>query len=352
MVRQVELSKDAVESSTFLINQQQQISLLESELRHENDAFNELKRRYAIMSTEIGRQQALGRQQAAIEALEIREREFRKEIANITAENKRLVTSEGEIYDELCFMKSKHAVLKNAYESDILTLRSTTEGSLAVSQANAKEQKKLKVQLDNYMNRFNLIERGSSLVNEQKEESEKVIDDLKGDIRRLTDEIKRLKGDIQRKHTTSLVAIASRGQFQSDLFEAKKELEKCRKARTALQTTEDELRAEIVETEDYVDQLQSMIEDNDSHLLSMENAAKIKVAEVAAQDIIIKDLEFKLGAVVARGCTEEKQIEWDEREVVLRKAIEKSKKLQAHLSKCQTKIFDLENELETLQSGV
>lgn len=200
------------------------------------------------------------------------------------------------------------------------------------------------------MTRFKIAEK-------QFHETELEVIELKKKIEELNNEIKELKyynnqleKEIDKRSKLSLVAIAAKSSSDNDLKLIEKMLGKNKIASKRLQKENDDYKAEIKDMEEYIKQLQKMIEDANKIHLELENQIILKNTEIIGNNLKVEKIIEELNLFKVLGMTDEKQKEWEEREDAYKKMQEKSNKLTIQCRKYQAKIEELTEQVMTLEN--
>jgi len=350
-MQQTAITKDANDAATYIASQQQQIAVLNTELQSLQKEYILLQKKYDSVAGDLSKQHTLGRLQLQIDKLERSEFELNKLNTNLITKNQQLIASEAHLNDLLIMSNCKYNDLKKLYEKNVIDMKPVIESSLLNSKQNAEYIQSIQVTIDNNMNLFKLSE---NKFHEKCIEVEK----LKEKVKELTilsnnqeKEIKKLLKENDRKVRLSLVAIAAKSNAIEEAKLYERLLGKSKLCTNRLQNENNNYKVEINETEEYILQLQKMIEDSNKIHNELEKQLYIKTAELNQDKLLLTNLQEQVNLFNTVGLSESKQIEWKEREELIIQQKDRINKLAIQGRKYQSKVDELLRKIEELESN-
>jgi chromosome segregation ATPase len=349
-LQHLELAADSNEAAAVIATQQQQISVLDGELQESMEEYRKLKHKYNTIAGEVNKQQTMGRLQARVDVLELAEFTLRKEKKALLQSNQMLQVSEAALADQLKTAHSKFLDLKQLYEKNVADMKPQLEGTLEMSSKNRKELDMIKADVNSNMGRFKIAEAQFKEKEREAVELNKRVTELDAEVARQKHLIAQLNREVEKRTKLSLVAIASKSTAMEDLMHIEKMMGKAKIATTRLHKENDEQRQEIKDMEEYISQLQKMIEDSNKIHVELENQLAIKASELAAEVVQTEALKANQANFMAIGMSDEKQAEWEEREDQMRKMQERINKLTGQARRYQAKIEELSEQVMNLEN--
>lgn len=349
-LQKVQLSNEANEVASMISTQQQQIAVLDQELHASVDEYTALKRKYDNIMSEQGKQQTLARLQIQIDALEKNDREMSKEITRLKNLNQELTLSNSFLKDQLTISLSKFNDLKKLYDKNINDMEPVIQKNYNHSMENMKTLDLIKNDISVNMGRFKLSERQFEEAQEELIELRKIVTNLTQDLNDERKNNKILIKENQNKMKLCMVAVAAKMTSNEEIKILERSLGKNKIASNRLLKLNNEYKSEIGETEEYVGQLQKIIEDSNKIHQELERQIQMKNAEIAALEISEKELKEKYDTLQEVGLSAEKQVEWNEREETIARLNARITKLMVQSRKYASRVDELEQQVIVLET--
>ena len=314
------------------------------------EEYRALKNRYNTIAGEVNKQQTMGRLQARVDVLELAEFTLRKEKKALLQSNQMLQVSEAALSDQLKTANSKFLDLKSLYEKNVADMKPKLEDNLEVSAKNRKELDLIKADVNSNMGRFKIAEAQFQQKDEEATALKKRVAELDAEVTDQKYLIEQLNREVDKRTRLALVAVASKSGAMEDLLHVEKMMGKAKIATTRLHKESDEQQQEIKDMEEYIGQLQKMIEDSNKIHVELENQLALKSSELASELVQTEALKTNVANFMAVGMSDEKQAEWEEREDQMRKMQERINKLTGQNRRYQAKVEELSEQVMNLEN--
>lgn len=324
--------------------------MLDAELQDSMEDYRKLKLKYNTIAGEVNKQQTMGRLQARVDSLELSEFKLSTEKKALLQSNQMLQVSEAQLKDQIRIANSKFQDLKNHYEKNVAEMKPQLEGSLEISAKNRKDLDMIKSDVNSNMGRFKIAEAEFQQKQHEVEELRARVAVLDAEVASQKHTISQLNREVEKHTKLALVAVASKSGAIEELLHIEKMMGKAKIATTRLHRENAEQKQEIRDMEEYIAQLQKMIEDSNKIHIELENQVAIKASELAAEAFQTETLKTSLANFMAVGMSEEKQAEAEERENQIHKMQERINKLTGQSRRYQAKIEELNEQVMTLEN--
>ena len=352
--QQLEITQDANDASMFISSQQQQIAVLDNELQASHGEYILLKKKYDIIAGDVGKQQTLGRLQNQIDKLEKSDFENQRTITQLTGANQKLTLSESSLHDQLLIAHSKYNDLKKLYEKNIMEMKPVLESGLNSSKANQEVINNLKYEMSGIIGHYQLSEKQFKAQESELLQLRQEVSELKTITASQELMINQLKKDSEKRLRLSLVAVAAKATREDEAKLLERLLGKSKLISEKLKKENRDTKLEITETEEYILQLQKLIDD--SHVVheQLDNQVKVKETEMKGMELEIQKLKGLIDVFNMTGMTQEKEVEWKQQEELVKQQKDRITKYSIQGRKYQARINELElhvQELEALLGG-
>lgn len=296
-----------------------------------------------------GKNQTVIRQQVIIDTLEVQIRSFHKQLEDIQMERKRFAQTEAMLRGELLSVTSQYTTLKSLYESEVSTLRPQFQEQLVQLSEDRKEMSSLRTDVELSAKRFSqseetLVQLRQEVSGLRKEKSllEKKVNQLEQKVLEGAQELKKQKRLLE----ITLAAKLSSDGLVKEEEKKRKELEKRMEEMSMVRSVvEGEMEKSHIESEEVKRELEELKE---AMKQIHENRSGDR-AEREAQEIVIQELREELEKIQKVGFTEDKMIEWEEKERLLKEVTEQLRKHKNQLKLALTRVHEMQEEIDGLR---
>lgn len=289
------------------------------------------------------------RQQVIIDTLEVQLRSFHKQLEDIQMERKKFAQTEAVLRGELLAITSQYNTLRSLYESEVSMLRPMFQEQVVQISEDRKEMLSLRTDVELSAKRFTQSEEKLAALQEEVNilRKEKIAMDRK--VSQL--EQKFLESAHETKKQRKIVEITLAAKLSSDALvkEGEKKRLELEKQMQDISTDKTKLELDLAETLKENKRMEVELERMREEINLLSDNRSGERAEREAQEIVLQELKIELERVRETGFTEEKRLEWEEKERLVKDVTEQLRKHKNQLKLALTRVHEMQEEIDGLR---